>query len=536
MYKKEGIKLYDLIIKNANIIDGSGESSYQSDIAIIGEKIVEIDKNINKKAKNIIDAENKNVVPGFIDMHCHDEVEILKTNTVSPKVKQGVTTVVNGNCGIGFIPVNPNKLNDLYDFASKLFDLEDIEINWRNYEMFKDQFNKNNLGINIVNLIPHGALRIAVMGFKEKKADDKEKKEMGLILEEYLKKGAYGMSTGLLYPPCSYADLEELTYLCSVLAKHNKIFTIHLRNESDEIIKSIKDVIEIAKKTGVSVEVSHLNISGKNNWGKSKEVLSLIEKARKEGYNINCDQYPYKAGSTFISALLPQWSLDGGTKSLIEKLQTNKNNIQQNIKNDIENGISGWDNIIKSSGWDSIVINSVKNKEKEDIIGKSLLEISKLWNMDKYEVLYKLITEESGEVTVLIFSVDKKDLYRIFKKDYIMVGTDGIKLDGKPHPRLYGTYFKILDKFVKENKLLSLEKTIRKMTSLPAEKLKLKDRGLIKENYFADLVILDFEEIKDVATYESPEKTGDGIKYVIVNGEIVVKDKEVIKKNGGLIL
>ncbi|MGM0445606.1 MAG: N-acyl-D-amino-acid deacylase family protein [Bacillota bacterium] len=528
--------MYDLIIKDANIIDGSGESSYESDIAIIGEKIVKIDKNINSKAKKVINAENKNVVPGFIDMHCHDEVEILKTNTVAPKIKQGVTTVVNGNCGIGFIPVNQNIISDLYDFASKLFNLEDIKITWNDYESFKKQFVENNLGINIVNLIPHGALRISVMGFKEKKADDNEKRQMGQILEKYLKKGAYGMSTGLLYPPCSYANLEELTYLCSILAKHDKIFTIHLRNESDEIIKSIKDVIEIAKKTGVSVEVSHLNISGKNNWGKSKEVLSLIEKAREQGYNINCDQYPYKAGSTFISALLPQWSLDGGTTSLIKKLKSNKDNIKQRIKSDIENGIENWDNIIKSSGWDNIVINSVKSEEKKDIVGKSLLEIANLWEIDKYELLYKLIVEEKGEVTVLIFSVDEEDLYRIFKKEYIMVGTDGIKLDGKPHPRLFGTYFKILDKFVKENKLLSLEKTIRKMTSLPAEKLKLKDRGLIKENYFADLVIFDFEKIKDSATYEEPELTGEGIKYVILNGSIVVKDKNVISKTNGKFL
>ncbi|MDZ7673114.1 MAG: D-aminoacylase [Halanaerobiales bacterium] len=528
--------MYDLIIKNANIIDGSGESSYKSDIAIIGEKIVKIDENINDEAKKIINAENKNVVPGFIDMHCHDEVEILKTNTVAPKIKQGVTTVVNGNCGIGFIPVNPEKKSDLYDFASKLFNLEDIEISWNNYETFKKQFTENNLGINIVNLIPHGALRISVMGFKEKTADENEKKEMGLILEEYLKDGAYGMSTGLLYPPCSYANLEELTYLCNILAKHDKIFTIHLRNESDEIIKSIKDVIEIAKKTGVSVEVSHLNISGKDNWGKSKEVLTLIEKARDEGYNINCDQYPYKAGSTFISALLPQWSLDGGTSSLIEKLKSNKDNIKIRIKDEIENGIDGWDNIIKSSGWGNIVINSVKSKAKKDIVGKSLLEISKLWAIDKYEVLYKLIVEERGEVTVLIFSVDEEDLYRIFKKEYIMVGTDGIKLDGKPHPRLFGTYFKILDKFIKEKNLLSLEKTIRKMTSLPAEKLKLKDRGLIKENYFADLVILDFEKIKDLATYEEPELTGEGIKYVILNGNIVVNDKNVVSKTNGKFL
>ncbi len=528
--------MYDILIKNGSIIDGSGSKPYISDIAIIDKKIVKIDKNIKESTKKVIDAQDKKVVPGFIDMHSHDEIEIFNTSTVEPKVKQGVTTVVNGNCGIGFIPVNEEKIDDLYDFASKLFNIENIDIDWKNYEMYKEKFKEDKLGINIVNLIPHGALRIAVMGYKDKKANENELKDMGNLLDEYIKDGAYGMSTGLLYPPCSYADLDELIYLSKVLSEYNKIFTIHMRNESDQIMKSVKDAVEIAKQSGVSVEISHLNISGKDNWGKSKEVLKFIKKARKKGYSINCDQYPYKAGSTFLSALLPQWSLDGGTNRLIERLKENKDNIKKRIKKDIENGLEGWDNIIKSCGWDNIIINSVKSENKKNIVGKSLKEISRENNIDKYELLYKLIVEENGEVTVLIFSVDEKDLHRIFKTDYVMVGSDGIKLEGKPHPRLYGTYFKILDEFVKQKCLVSLEEAIKKMTFLPAKKLNLEKRGLIKEDYFADLVIFDYDKIKDVATYENPEVTGDGIEYVIINGSINVIGKELVAKKGGKVL
>jgi len=528
--------MYDILIKNGSIIDGSGSKPYISDIAILDNKIEKIDEDIKDNANKIINAKDLKIAPGFIDMHSHDETEIFKTSTVAPKVKQGITTVVNGNCGIGFIPLNEDKIDELYDFASKLFNIDNIDIDWKNYNMYKEKFTKNKLGINIVNLIPHGALRIAVMGFKDKKANESELEEMSALLEEYLIEGAYGMSTGLLYPPCSYADLDELIYLSRILAKHNKIFTIHMRNESDQIIKSVKNAVKIAEETGVSVEISHLNISGKENWGKSKKVLKIIKQAREKGYNVNCDQYPYKAGSTFLSALLPQWALDGGTNRLIDKLKNNDDNIKERIKKDIENGINGWDNIIKSCGWDNIVINSVKNLEKKDFVGKSLKEISKINKIDKYELLYKLIVEEKGEVTVLIFSVNEKDLHRIFKSEYVMIGSDGIKLDGKPHPRLYGTYFKIIDEFIKQKGLLKLEEGIKKMTSLPAKKLNLEKRGLIKEKYNADIVIFDYKKIKDIASYENPEVTGDGIEYVILNGNIIVKGKEIIDKSGGKVL
>ena len=533
---KEGFNMYDVLVKNGRIIDGSGDEAYVSDIAIKDNKIIKIAKKINKKAKMVIDARDKNVAPGFIDMHSHDESVIFNTSTVKPKVKQGVTTVVNGNCGLGFIPVNEDNKEELYDFASKLFDTDNLDINWSNYEMYKKILSGKKLGINIVNLIPHGSLRISVMGFKEKTANKDELKEMGDILTRYLEDGVYGMSTGLLYPPCSYADLDELIYLSKILAKYNKIFTIHMRNESDKIINSVKNAVKIAHETGVSVEISHLNISGRANWGKSKEVLDIITQARKEGYNVNCDQYPYKAGSTFISALLPQWALDGGTNTLIKKLKSNENNIKEKIKNDIEKGLEGWDNIIKSTGWDNIIINSIKNDNKKGMVGKSLREISDHLNIDKYELLYKLIVEENGEVTVLIFSVDEKDLYRIFKNEFVMIGSDGLKLDGKPHPRLFGTYFKILDKFIKSQGLVSLEEGVRKMTKLPAEKLNLEQRGEIKENYFADLVIFDYENIKDLSTYEHPQVTGEGIEYVFVNGKLVVEGKELVGKEGGQVL
>jgi N-acyl-D-amino-acid deacylase len=529
--------MYNLLIKNGMIYDGSGHKPYHSDIAIKDDKIVKIEQSIQEKADLIIDARNKIVTPGFIDVHCHDEVEILKTGTVGPKVKQGVTTVVNGNCGLGFIPLVQEKKKDLCDFNSTLFNLDNIEFTWNNYGEFKEVFKKNgNLGINIVNLVPHGALRIAVMGLKGQKASDGELKKMGELLNEYLKRGAYGMSTGLLYPPCSYADVEELKYLCRIIAGNKGIFAIHLRNESDRIIESIKQTIEIATETDVSAEISHLNISGKHNWGQADEILRIIGEARENGVNINCDQYPYEAGSTFISALLPQWALDGGMENLVHKLENNDSDIKEKIKKDIIDGNEGWDNIIKESSWENIIINSVYHDSNKKLVGKNLLEISEMKGLDIFEALFSLIREEKGRVTVLIFSVCEEDLHRIYQSEVIMVGTDGIKLGGSPHPRLYGTYFKILGDFVKDKKLLSLPKAIRKMTSLPAEKFNINNRGFIRENNYADIVILDFDRIKNIATYEEPDLTGTGIDYVIINGVIACKNNQLFPNKSGIVL
>jgi len=382
----------------------------------------------------------------------------------------------------------------------------------------------------------HGALRIAVLGFEERKADAQEMERMKDLLREGVEQGVYGMSSGLLYPPSSYADKEEIKELCSVLAEHDLIYATHMRNESDNILHSIKENIEIARETGVSVEISHLNVSGKDNWGKSSKILKMLKEARESGLDISCDQYPYKAGSTFLTACLPQWTLNQGVNVLLEKLKMNKNGIKEKIRAEIKEGIEGWDNIIKSSGWDNIVINSVKSEKNQELLGKSLEEITKIWDLDYYDTLYKLLLDEEGYVTILIYSVCEDDLFNIFKNDFTMIGTDGIKLGGKPHPRLYGSYPKIISKFIREKGLISLEEGIKKMTSLPAKKLGLKDRGALKKGYFADIVIFDYQEIEDLASYLKPQRFPAGIEWVIVNGKVAYDGNKLSSLNCGKIL
>ncbi len=528
--------MYDIIIKNGLIVTGDDSDTYQADIGIKDDKISKIGDLSKEDARGIIDASSKIVCPGFIDMHAHDEIDVLREGVVKAKLSQGITTVVNGNCGFGFFPLNEKSKQLLLDYNSSLFDLRDIQLNWDSLKGYTEELNKRGLSFNVANLVGHGALRIAVMGFSERKASKQEIHEMIVLLKQAISEGALGLSSGLLYPPSSYADRDEILSLCEVLADNNCLYTTHMRNESDKIVECIQENIDIAKETGVSVEISHINVSGEEYWGKSKEIVKVIEEARDAGININCDQYPYQAGSTFLTALLPQWTLNQGIDSLISRLKENTDSIKESIKNDILTGIDGWDNIIKSCGWDKIVINSVSTEKNQIILGKSIEEIARLWQMDCFSVLFKLLVEEEGIVTVLIFSVCDEDFYRFLKSPFIMIGTDGLNLDGKPHPRLYGTYPRILNKFVKEEKKLSLKAAIRKMTSLPSEKLGLKGRGQLKENYYADIVIFDYENVKDIATYSDPLRYAQGIERVLVNGHTVYCNGEFVEEKCGMVL
>lgn len=528
--------MYDMILKNGLVFTGDKTEPYQADIGIKEGLIANIGNLDDKRAEKIIEAKDKIVCPGFIDIHAHDEIEVLRTGIVEAKLRQGVTTVVNGNCGISFFPIIEEKKSSLIDCNSRLFDLENIELNWDSLKCYSEILNERGIGINVANLIGHGTLRIAVMGFAERKPSNNEMKKMVDLLEKSIEGGAFGLSSGLLYPPSSYADKAEIEKLCKILADNELIYATHMRNESDKIVECIEENIEIAKETGVSVEISHINVSGQKNWGKSKKIVKIIEAAQAEGVDINCDQYPYQAGSTFLTALLPQWTLNEGMESLIQKLKENKNNIKEKIKNDILTGIDGWDNIIKSTGWENIVINSVNTAKNRSLLGKNLAEIAEIWGMDCFSTLFRLLIEEEGKVAILIFSVCDEDFYRLFKSDFIMVGTDGIKLDGKPHPRLYGSYPRVLGKFVKEEEVISLKKAIRKMTSLPAEKLGLKKRGKLKEGYHADIVIFDYDKVRDFATYSNPVKYPQGIEQILVNGKLAYKDEKILNKNCGSVL
>ncbi|HDK25495.1 MAG TPA: D-aminoacylase [Candidatus Atribacteria bacterium] len=527
--------MYDLVLKNGQIYEGNLKEPYIGDIGIKKDKIIKIGNIRSFQAKRIIYARNKIVCPGFIDVHAHDDIQILQDRALEPKLRQGVTTVVNGNCGISFYPLTEDKKDLLFDYVSTLFYLEGMKINWNNYKEYCNEIEKHGVGLNVANLIGHGSLRIAVMGFEQRESTSFEINKMKGLLLQAIEEGIFGLSSGLLYPPGAYAKKDELISLCKVIAQNNLIYSTHIRNESDKICDCIQDNIDLAREIGVSINISHLKISGKNNWGNSKKIINLIQKERKNGLKITADQYPYEAGNTLLTALLPQWALSNGLNDLINKLKINSD-VKEKIKYDIKNGIEYWDNLINAVGWENIVINSVNTQQNEDLVGRSLKEISSGWKMDYFDTLFKILIEEEGKVSILAFQSCQEDIKTIFKSRFVMIGTDGIFLRGKPHPRLYGTYPKVIKSFVKEKGYISLKEAIRKMTFLPSKVFGLQNRGQIREGNYADLIVIDFDNIKDLATYDSPMQYPIGIDTVIINGQVVLNANKLENNNAGKVL
>lgn len=516
--------MYDVVIKNGLLYDGHGGLPREAQLCIQGHSIEEIGGEEREGALEI-DAFGKIVSPGFIDIHTHDEISLLQCGSVEAKIRQGVTSALLGNCGLGFFPIEKEREGIWRDYHSSLYDLQGLAVDWRDYKGFLERLTRGGLSMNAGSLMGHGALRIAVMGSEERSPHHDELKKMQELLEDALKEGCPGLSTGLLYPPSSYANEKEIYALAEVLAAYGATYVTHQRNESDGLKECIEENIALARATGVAVQVSHLILSGEENWGQAQEILDVIKKARSDGLNIHCDQYPYLAGITFITALLPQWSLNQGVAGLLKRLKEDAS-FRQTLREEMEEGIFGWDNIIKSAGPENILINSVKTEKNQGLIGKSLRDIALMRNEELLDALFSLLLEEEGRITVLIFSVCSEDLERILQEREVMVGSDGVMINGRAHPRLYGTYPRIIARYVREREVLPLERAIYKMTCLPAKKFGFQGRGLLQKGYRGDVVIFDYEKIADQSTFAKPHLYPVGIEWVLVNGRVVLEKGE----------
>lgn len=522
---------FDIVIKNGRIVDGSGNPWFKADIGIKDGKIVKIGKIDDKVAEEVIDANGLIVTPGFIDMHAHDDLIFFKDLFNKPKLQQGVTTVVIGNCGISPAPINKNTLDILKAYTGILG--RDVSFDWTSYGEFLDKLEAlGELGTNVAGLVGHGTIRIAVMGMEARDPTKEELEEMKKLVAQSMEEGAFGMSTGLIYPPGVYSKTEELIELSKVVAKYGGIYATHMRDEADHLIEAVKEAIRIGREAGVSVEISHHKAAGKANWGKIRETLKMIERAREEGIDLTADAYPYTAGSSYLAAILPPWAHEGGEEKLKERCRNPKT--REEMKKFIEER-TDWQNFIKQAGWENIVL--AYSPTYPEFIGKNILEISKELNKNPYDVVCDIIAEDGTSAEMIIFMMDEKDVEIVISHPYVMVGTDGLDTgEGNPHPRAYGTFPRVIGVYARDKKLMTIEEAVRKMASLPAQKLGLKDRGLIREGMWADIVIFDPKTIKDKATYQEPRNTPDGIEYVIVNGVISVEKGEVTGKRGGKVL
>ncbi|MEM3826772.1 MAG: D-aminoacylase [Nitrososphaeria archaeon] len=523
--------MLDIIIFGGRIVDGSGNPWYKADIGIREGKIVEIGNLRNEKADKIIDARDHIVSPGFIDIHSHADITIPFNPYMDSAIMQGITTTVVGNCGISLAPLKDEKLDMIREYLSQFLPNNlKIEFKWNKFSEYLEWMKRSGVTCNVANLVGHGTVRISVMGMDARDPTETELIEMGKLVEEAMDSGAFGISTGLIYPPGTYSRTEELIEMAKIVSKYGGIYSSHIRGEGKTLIDAVKEAIRIGEEAHVPVQISHHKAAGRIYWGKTIETLSLMEDARERNVDVTCDVYPYTAGMTSLITLLPPWAHEGGLETLLERLRSSS--VRNKIREDMMKGLGEWESFVKDYGWENIVISSVKTDKNKCFEGKNLKEICELMKAsDEYTALFNLILEEEGCATMIVYQMCEEDVRRVISSHLSMVSTDswpvsqkGLLAFGKPHPRFYGTYPRIFRRYVREEKILTLEDAVRKMTSFPAQKLGLKDRGLIKENYWADIVVFDIKRINDKATFDNPHQYPEGISYVIVNGRVVAEN------------
>ncbi len=532
--------MFDLVIKNGIVIDGTFAPSFQADIGIRNGIIIQIGAISSNSGHNSINAKNLVISPGFIDVHSHSDFSLLINPKAESKVRQGVTTEVIGNCGFSAAPIS-EKGKEEYEKTLSILEGYGIDWDWYTMKEYLERLERLGIAINVVPLVGHSNIRASVLGFENRKPSSKEMQEMKSMVAQAMMDGAFGLSSGLIYPPGCYGDTKELIELCKIVTRFGGIYTSHIRGESDTLFNAINEAIRIGEVAHIPVEISHLKLEGETNWGKAEELLNIINDARKKGIDISGDVYPYTAGSFKLSAMLPPWVSEKGIKNLIKNLQSL--DIRRRIKTEMIEGRVDWSSPFKVVGWDKTIVSYCKKLENKEFEGKTIAEIAKAKLQDPFDFVFGLLIDEEAKVMVIRFSMHEQDVRVIIKSKDTMIGSDGRSIapygsssSGKPHPRFYGTFPRVLKKYVKEDKILTMEEAIRKMTSLPAKKFDLKDRGVIKSGAYADIVIFDPNQIEDKATFMNPHQYPKGVEYVIVNGDLVIEQTEHTGNLAGTVL
>jgi len=503
-----GGQSYDLILKNGLIVDGTGDQAYAGDIAIIGNRIVKIGSLKESKAIETIDASGLVVTPGFIDVHTHCDRGIKRVPTVDNYILQGVTTVIGGNCG-----GHPFPLQELFN------DLEETGIS-----------------INFGSLIGHNTIRREVMKFKMEAPTEEEMSQMKALIDKEMRAGGLGFSTGLSYLPGIYSKTEEIVELASAVSTYDGIYASHIRDQAQHITEAIEEAITIGEKNNLTVQISHIKLADDEVWGETERITKPVDDARARGVDVFLDQYPYTATSSGFTSSFPSWVFEGGRDRFLERIKDPE--IYAKVKAYIiKRRLTSTKGINK---LEKIYIANSRNYR--DYEGKNLQEILLAQGIaptidNGVDLIIDI--EKNGGASCVFFQMDEKDVEDLMKLPYNMHASDGSVQEvgrGVPHPRNYGTFPKVISYYVREKGVISLEEAIRKMTSLPAQVFKLKDRGLLKEGMYADICVFDLENFKDKATFEEPHQYSQGLSYVIVNGKIAIQDYKHTQNRSGIIL
>jgi|SRR5579863_6201580 len=528
---------YDVIIRSGHVIDGAGNPWIKTDIGISGGHIVRIGRLDNAQASRVIDATGQVVTPGFIDMHTHSEYALLYDGNAQSKIRQGVTTEVVGEA------TSPGPIEGpAIAQAKEMLRRYNIDLTWNTLEGYFQRLSKTGTSVNVASYVSSCQVRYDVIGYENRPPNGDELEKMRQLVASTMEQGAFGL-TNAIEATCGYARTDELIELAKVVSRYGGIYATHVRGEGDGVLDAVREAIEIGEKANIPVEIFHLKVAGKNNWGRMPEVVTLIDSARARGVDINANQYPYIAANHPMLPLLPPWALEGGVDKTMERLRDPQ--LRARMKQDIENGLPGWrDNKIQqSSGWQGVVIGGTQSEKNASVGGKTLEELGRIRGKDPANAFFDLLLEEHGQVMCILFMMNEKDVQIAMHEPWLDIASDGSSLStegllaaGHPHPRNYGTFPRILGHYVREEKVLTLEDAVRRMTSLGAQRLGLKDRGLLREGYWADVVVFDPNRIIDRATFSSPKQYPEGINYVLVNGHVVIDGGKHTGKRPGMAL
>lgn len=504
---------YDIIIQNGMIIDGAGNPWYQADIGIYRDKIISIGKLDTRIAKRVVDAASKIVAPGFIDMLGQSDLSILVDNRSMSKISQGVTTEFYGEGGSA-APLNDKIRKEWKPYIDKY----NLTVEWSDFNGYFARVEKNKTAINLASYVGAAQVRGYVIGYENREPTSGELDTMKQLVRTAMQQGAFGLSSSLEYTPDMYAKTQELIELAKAAAEFGGIYITHIRNEQERIIEAVLEAADIARAAKIPVEIWHLKVSQRPNWGRMPEVVRLIQQHRNQGIDITADQYPYIASSNALSAALPGWVQEGGTGKLLDRLKDPL--VRKQVKKELEVKVR-----TKALDFQLIMISSVSNPDLKKWEGKRLAEVASTWKKEPLEAMFDFILADSARTARVTFGMTEEDLrmgmaqpWVSFCTDANGLATDGPLFQGKPHPRAYGSFPRILARYVREDKILALEDAIRKMTSLPAQRVGLKDRGILKQGFYADIVIFDPNTITDKATFENPHQYSEGVSLVLVNG------------------
>jgi len=523
--------MFDIIIKNGNVIDGTGSAVSILDIGIRCGVITVAGRIDEAAANEVFNAQDFIICPGFIDIHSHSDFNLLIDPPARSKILQGVTTEVCGNCGLSGAPL----MGKAKEQRRKSLTGMGLDLKWSSTEEYFDLLRAKHLIGNVVPLVGHGNLRGSIIGYENQEPTKKELDSMSGLLREALDAGAWGLSSGLFYPPGAYAADWELTELARITARYGGIYASHIRSEEDRVVEAVAEALATGRKSGAAVQISHLKTMGEKNWGKLPQIFELIEEAISTGMDVTADRYPYTAAATDLDALLPAWACEGGIDAELERLRDKE--LQERIFAFIVSGRK------PAELFDRIRISRVFSERNKDLEGRTVTEAAGLRGQGIQDFFFSLLMDEKTRIDALFFTMSEDNLQSILRRDYVMIGSDAAAWDtegplgqGKPHPRSFGAFPRVLRKYVMEDRVLELEQAIHKMTGQPALKLGLPGRGLLRPGYTADLVIFDARAIKDCATYDHPGLFPDGICRVMVNGTWVVKDGQITGERPGIVL